>query len=172
MADKLIEGLKAFVEAFAKQVSLNVLLFTAASVSTLIYMRSKCEIALYIGFGCLVFLITSLLVRYVPKAYSSRMEKKLYKKLRKPRFQRKMLSKLDSYELEILLELYEEYPEPQIYDVDSPVIVALSSRMMVHGSNQLIPLDVGRFHRYYTLQPWVKQALDNNKEFLEKETHS
>jgi len=169
MADKLIDGIKTFMANFAKQISLNVLLFTITFVSALAYWRLRNEIALYIGFGCLVFLVTSLLVKYVPKLYARTKEKKFYKRFQKPRFQKKMLSKLNSFELDIIRELYEEYPELLMYDANSTPIANLNEYSMIRGTGLLIP-DVGTFQQYYTLQPWVKQALDKNKEFLEKES--
>jgi len=169
MADKWIEGLKTFMETFAKQVSLNVLLFTVSSVSALIYIRSKSEIALYVGFGCLIFLITSLMVKYIPKLYARTKEKKFYKRFYKPRFQKKMLSKLDSDELDIIRELYETYPEQQSYDAYSTPIAVLIEYAMIRGEGRLIQEGYILTQRY-TLQPWVKQALDKNKEFLEKES--
>ena len=163
MNDRLMETLKIFINTFVNRVSLNVLSFTIVPLSALIYMRSKNEIAFYIGFSCLIFLVTNLLVRYIPKIYSRIKKKKLYKKFHSPSFQKKIFSKLDSYELDIIRELYEKYPDSLMYDINSSPIIALSDYLLIKGAGVLLP-DVGTFTQYYTLQPWVKKALDNNKE--------
>lgn len=65
--DKVLDGFKTVLENFAKQTSLNILLFTGVITSGFMYWRTSNDVALYVAFGCLIFLIMNLLVKYIPK---------------------------------------------------------------------------------------------------------
>ena len=103
--DKVLDGFKTVLENFAKQTSLNILLFTGVITSGFMYWRTSNDVALYVAFGCLIFLIMNLLVKYIPKWNEKRQEKRFTKRLNNPKLQKKFLSNLYEYDLEVLQDL-------------------------------------------------------------------
>lgn len=167
--DKFVEGLKSLVENFSKQTSLNVLAFAGAITAIFIYYRSGSDKGLYAAFGCLVFLCVNLLVSYVPKARQKLIKWRFKQKINNPEWQKQFLANLDSYELDVLQDLYESYPKSNMYDADSPVIIKLHDKGMLRISSQAALSRYGVVSAHCYLQPWVKKAMENNKEFIRKE---
>ena len=99
----------------------------------------------------------NLLVKYIPRWNEKRQEKHFTKRLNNPKLQKKFLSNLDEYDLEILQDLYSVYPDMMGYNAQSPVILKLQQMGVLIASNQLLP-DVGTFNRMFALQPLVKKG--------------
>lgn len=162
---KVIDCIKSLFENFAKQTSLNALLLTGLVVAGVIYWRVSNDIFLYVAFGCFVFLVVNSFIKYAPKWHRKWQIKRFMKKISNPKIQKRLLSKLDAYDLDVLRCLYECYPDMCRYNAESPVISKLQNLDMLVASNLLL-LDRGTFDRLFTLQPWVKRIMDNNKEFI------
>ena len=80
--------------------------------------------------------------------------------------------RLDEYELQIISELYYVYPDTLPFDVASASIMQLSENGMIIKAPYMTPTDMlsnnGKMNWNYTLQPFMKKALDNNPKFLKK----
>ena len=170
--NKFVDTLKSIIENFAKQTTLNVLAFTGSFITSVIYITMHSMTALYADIGFIVFLITNLSVKYIPILHEKYIDKKHMKLIITQKGQEKILSGLDEYELQIISELYYVYPDTLPFDVASASIMQLSENGMIIKAPYMTPTDMlsnnGKMNWNYTLQPFMKKALDNNPKFLKK----
>ena len=159
--ESFIDKCKSIIEIFAKQTSLNILVFSGAITCLIAFYFPQNKPILYICVGLWTFLITNLAVKYIPII---REKFQITKLLNDPQFQRKALIKLDDSSLELLWHLYFIYPESAEYDSTWASVNHVIAKKMVISSNQYdFSLD-----RPLSLQPWVYKAITKNKDIFSK----
>lgn len=167
MIEKILAGLKELLNNFAKQVSLEALLITGSLLFAFIYY-TNCNIQMfYVSLGCFILLIVNSLIKVTPKFYEKFKEKQFLKKIGNVEEQRKLFTNLDEYDIEVLSELYETYPNLLEYSASSPVILKLKGIGALILSKQRIPT-YGDFNVYVALQPWMKNAIEKNLDLFFK----
>lgn len=111
-------------------------------------------------------LIISAIIWLIPKFRRAKYRRVAEKCEGNRGYQRKVLEKCTKEELEILKLLYNRYPTAANYRVDNDSIMRLYDKGFLVAS-PLIVLRSNQFQRMYTLQEWVKEALDGNQDVLE-----
>lgn len=162
--NKLIELIKPFIEIFAKQISLNVLVITCGVTAGIIYYHSNNKNALYTMVGTSVFFCANEFMKKWKENHS--IERKFSKMLKKRKYRDRIIKQLDVYDKKLLSELYNAYPNKKEYDIKYPPILKLNGMCMLIQGDFYIPDGLGTLNNHYTLQPWIKNLIDTDPSIL------
>lgn len=162
-----IKNITKAAEKILNKVPLNSCVVTILCVSLVYYLKTKSEWGFYVFVGSLILLLTINFKTCGEIIKNKYFERKIKKYTTNKRMQRKILKKISKEELSIIQQLYEYYPNPLSYDIYLPPISLLLSKGMIYRSNAISMCGKTLVSNVY-LQPWVKNALDNNQEFLTK----
>ena len=101
------------------------------------------------------------------------MINRLQKKLSDQKYQQQFFDNCSSDEINILLDLYDVYPSNYLLPMNSVVVKSLESKLAIVRMSNLAEPDFDCNGNWtvmsvFTLQPWVKMWLDNNRDTLKK----
>ena len=165
--ETILSVVKSVIDAFSKKISLYPLLVSGAVVSFVVAYFESSHIALYVSIGLFLFCICDFSGKLFVKYRKKRIDSQFRKWLSDSDNQKKLLLSFDIYELDVLADLYDVYPNGLLLDITNAAVATLYEQKFLYCFHTLgVGSPGGSVFYTCSLQKWMKQCIDKNRDLF------